>query len=91
VDAHGLMIRKKSVRRRQSVLSVYFTASDQQKLFDEIANTDSQEQDIQATLEALESSSNRTSMEGEDGRQNKMILRRSVSLQLPSAGGKTKQ
>lgn len=94
VDAHGLMIRRKSVKRRQSVLSVYFTASDQQKLFDELAKSDSLDQDRQATLDALESTSNRTSLdkeEAEDSRKKKMILRRSVSLQLPSAGGKTRQ
>ncbi|OBZ87644.1 hypothetical protein A0J61_04313 [Choanephora cucurbitarum] len=34
VEAHGLMIRKKSTRRRQSVLSEYFTASDQQKMLE---------------------------------------------------------
>ncbi|KAI8357281.1 hypothetical protein BD560DRAFT_374868 [Blakeslea trispora] len=34
VEAHGLMIRKKSTRRRQSILSEYFTASDQQKMLE---------------------------------------------------------
>ncbi|RCH84850.1 hypothetical protein CU098_005616 [Rhizopus stolonifer] len=37
VEAHGLMIRRKSTRRRQSILSEYFTANDQQKLMEEEA------------------------------------------------------
>lgn len=79
VDTHGLTIRKKSIKRRQSVLSVYFTANDQQKLLEEIAKNDT-ERDRRATLDALE--------DNEDRKQN-LMLRRSVSLQLPTAGGKT--
>lgn len=84
------MIRKKSVQRRRSVLSVYFTASDQQKLLDELGKTDSVERDRQAAFDALENpTSQQTSLAGEDSRKKKMVLRRSVSLQ--SAGGKTRQ
>lgn len=81
VDTHGLTIRKKSIKRRQSVLSVYFTANDQQKLMEELAKTDT-ERDRRATLDVLEDTDN-------EDRKQKLVLRRSVSLQLPSAGGKT--
>lgn len=37
VDAHELMVRKKSLKRRQSVLSVYFTASDPKEIKEEEA------------------------------------------------------
>jgi hypothetical protein len=96
VDAHGLIIRKKSVKRRQSVLSVYFTANDQQKLLDELGKTDTTEKERQATLDALENShsngidngsSNNNSNDEDEDRKRKMILRRSVSLHLPTAGG----
>lgn len=98
MDAHGLIIRKKSVKRRQSVLSVYFTASDQQKLLDDLAKTDSTtERDRQATLDALENShsnrvdnGNSSSNDNEEERKRKLVLRRSVSLHLPTAGGKLK-
>ncbi|KAF1805067.1 hypothetical protein FB192DRAFT_1320256 [Mucor lusitanicus] len=88
VDAHGLMIRKKSVKRRQSVLSVYFTASDQQKLMEE-CDTAEAEKDRQAALSALESKPQRASSEPEqeeDTKKRKMMLRRSVSLHLPTTG-----
>ncbi|KAG2212366.1 hypothetical protein INT47_001727 [Mucor saturninus] len=78
VDTHGLTIRKKSIKRRQSVLSVYFTANDQQKLMEELAKTDT-ERDRRATLDVLEDTDN-------EDRKQKLVLRRSVSLQLPSAG-----
>lgn len=91
VDAHGLMIRKKSVKRRQSVLSVYFTASDQQKLMEE-CDTAEAEKDRQAALSALESKhhthkESSESSEEEDTKKRKMMLRRSVSLHLPTTGG----
>ncbi|KAI9246808.1 hypothetical protein EDC94DRAFT_653232 [Helicostylum pulchrum] len=76
VDTHGLTIRKKSIKRRQSVLSVYFTANDQQKLLEELA-----ERDNHSDLDVLEESD-----ENED-RKRKLVLRRSVSLHLPTAGG----
>jgi hypothetical protein len=88
VDSHGLMIRRKSVKRRQSILSVYFTANDQ-KLLDELAR--------QSTLDALEGGSSNSDNsskkedvevneeEDENNRKRKMILRRSVSLH--SMGG----
>lgn len=63
------------------MLSVYFTANDQQKLMEELAKTDT-ERDRRATLDVLEDTDN------EDRKQN-LVLRRSVSLQLPTAGGKT--
>lgn len=78
VDTHGLTIRKKSIKRRQSILSVYFTANDQQKLLEEIAEQDRQ----------LQSSSEES--EANEGGNRKLILRRSVSLQLPTAGGNPK-
>lgn len=94
VDAHGLMIRKKSVKRRQSVLSVYFTASDHQKLMEE-CDTAEAEKDRQAALNALESKQSSTGQaeeteqqEEEDNKKRKMMLRRSVSLHLPTTGGK---
>ncbi|KAI8061357.1 hypothetical protein BDF21DRAFT_429364 [Thamnidium elegans] len=73
VDTHGLTIRKKSIKRRQSVLSVYFTANDQQKLLEELA-----ERDNHSDLDVLEESD-----ENED-RKRKLVLRRSVSLHLPT-------
>lgn len=76
VDTHGLTIRKKSIKRRQSVLSVYFTANDQQKLLEELA-----ERDSHSDLDVLAESD-----ENED-RKRKLVLRRSVSLHLPTAGG----
>lgn len=92
VDAHGLMIRKKSVKRRQSVLSVYFTASDHQKLMEE-CDTAEAEKDRQAALSMLESKqhtykeSSDSEQEEEDTKKRKMMLRRSVSLHLPTTGG----
>ncbi|GAN07153.1 hypothetical protein MAM1_0150c06646 [Mucor ambiguus] len=94
VDAHGLMIRKKSVKRRQSVLSVYFTASDHQKLMEE-CDTAEAEKDRQAALSALESkyhahkqsSESEEEEEEEDTKKRKTMLRRSVSLHLPTTGG----
>ncbi|CAO3620514.1 unnamed protein product [Mucor fragilis] len=91
VDAHGLMIRKKSVKRRQSVLSVYFTASDHQKLMEE-CDTAEAEKDRQAALSMLESKqhtykeSSDSEQEEEDTKKRKMMLRRSVSLHLPTTG-----
>jgi hypothetical protein len=90
VDTHGLIVRKKSVKRRQSVLSVYFTANDHQKLMEE-CDTAEAEKDRQAALNALERKDHAqkdTIEEQEDNKKRKMILRRSVSLQLPTTGGK---
>ncbi|CEP08316.1 hypothetical protein [Parasitella parasitica] len=92
VDTHGLIVRKKSTKRRQSVLSVYFTASDQQKLMEE-CDTAEAEKDRHAALDALESQAHtqKDTKEGkdeeaEDTKKRKMILRRSVSLHLPTTG-----
>ncbi|CAO3632309.1 unnamed protein product [Mucor hiemalis] len=91
VDSHGLMIRKKSVKRRQSILSVYFTASDQQKYLDDLAKMDT---DRQAAIDALEGSKqlgnddndSNVSRSSDEESKRKLVMRRSVSLHLPTAG-----
>lgn len=93
VDSHGLMIRRKSVKRRQSILSVYFTASDQQKYLDDLAKMDT---DRQAAIDALEGSKqlgnddhdSNVSRSSDEESKRKLVMRRSVSLHLPTAGGK---
>lgn len=83
--------RKKSVKRRQSILSVYFTANDQQqqKFLDDLAKMDT---DRQAALDVLEKSRSYQDNESdEDSHRKKLVMRRSVSLHLPTAGGKKKK
>lgn len=94
MDSHGLMIRKKSVKRRQSILSVYFTASDQQKYLDDLAKMDT---DRQAAIDALEGSKqlgnddndSNVSRSSDEESKRKLVMRRSVSLHLPTAGGES--
>lgn len=72
------------------MLSVYFTANDHQKLMEE-CDTAETEKDRQTALNALERNEHTqrdTNEEQEDNKKRKMILRRSVSLQLPTTGGK---
>ncbi|KAG0741749.1 hypothetical protein G6F60_004884 [Rhizopus arrhizus] len=70
VDALGFMVRKKSVKRRQSVLSVYFTANDQPKLTED---------------EYKEKAASDEEKNEKEEINRKRILRRSVSLYLPNA------
>lgn len=67
------MVRKKSVKRRQSVLSVYFTANDQPKLTED---------------EYKEKAASDEEKNEKEEMNRKRILRRSVSLYLPNANGK---
>lgn len=54
---------------------------------EEFAKNDT-EKDRRATLDALESITDNLDDDNEDRKQN-LVLRRSVSLHLPTAGGKT--
>ncbi|KAI9469048.1 MAG: hypothetical protein EXX96DRAFT_654660 [Benjaminiella poitrasii] len=83
VKAHGLIIRRKSEKRRQSILSVYFTAVDEQVT----ADTEAVATTTTAAIETTSAENRKESNHDDDyDRKRRSMLRRSLSLQITTAG-----
>ncbi|KAI8992531.1 hypothetical protein BDB01DRAFT_832826 [Pilobolus umbonatus] len=81
VKQNGLLAKAKNIKRRQSVLSVYFTANDQLKL-DELAKNEDKPPSKSSQFLSVDESSESEDTTADEIRR-KLLVRRSVSLSLP--------
>ncbi|KAI8886048.1 hypothetical protein K501DRAFT_331484 [Backusella circina FSU 941] len=83
VETHGLNIKEKGAKQRQSVLSVSFTPGDD--LVEESTSSNDNEMERKMALDALERMNNIrvNSEQSLDEPNKKLLLRRSVSLHFP--------